>query len=154
MIEKIENFFSKQLLDVQNLLILKTDHGYELFNRYCITLNSLGYYVVTISDTAGEYMFYNLQNAVTWCIYENRKKRKDIKRIQYLDNSLGGLEVSMQIHRVMLNSTKPKEDKGIIMTKLSEETLKRSSMKKELGNYIRISKIWQSKLFAEMRPKL
>lgn len=152
MIEKIERFLNKQLPGVEDLLFLKSDTGYELFNKYFIQIDDRGYYIVTVKNKVGEHVFYNIQNAVTWCIYENRKKTKDVRRIEYLDNNLGSIEVSMGIHKRMLTS-KSSADKSITLTKLNEETLKRKTMQKELNRYVSTSKHWQTKSFVEKQPK-
>lgn len=146
---KIEKFLNKELSSLKDILILKndTDH-YFLFGRYEI-IPQENHYRVELSDIYKTETFNFIQCAVTWCLYHYHKKHDALKRIQQLDNRLTSMDLSIKIHKRMLNDTKKIEDVYILETKLNEELLKKDQLQRELSSLIDASKKWQLKKFKE-----
>lgn len=145
-ISKFANFVKKELDFLRDVMVIQNaDGSYELFDRYYIKKKGNGYFEVrTSTDTK---CFSSLKNAVTWCIYEKNCKLYETKRIEYLDNILASLEVSIPVHERMIKRHKSLDDKLIHMAKLQDAILKKQRMNKELQKHISISKYWQSKKF-------
>jgi len=145
---KLKQFFIREIADNTDILILQDEDGsYELFNRFKIHKINNGY--KTISNyNSDEKLFSTLQNAVTWCIFENRNKFNQAKRVEYLDKMLAGTETNIEVHKKLIRKTKDLENKLIYISKMSQEQAKRKLMLREMSNFIAESKMWQTKKFA------
>jgi hypothetical protein len=62
---------------------------------------------------------------------------------------LGGIDVSIAQHKRLAEKSNCFEDRSIYLAKLYEEKLKKRSWTEEINTYIKISKHWQNKKFAE-----
>lgn len=153
MYQKLENFLTKEFSNLRDVVFLKIDDCYQLFNRYTINEDKRGDFVLQISNRNDIYTFYTLQHAVTWCIYDKQAKYSDLKKIHYLDNKLGSLETSIQLYKRLLSQAKNNDDKGLYLVKLNENTIKKKQAQRQMNSYIRSSKIWQDKKFLEKQPK-
>jgi len=140
--------FTKKIHD---LLIIKNDDGsYYLFGKYLITQNH-GLYTLSVQDEDSEtYLFSSLKNAVTWCVFANNKKYKEVKRIAELDSLVSSLDVSIAQHKKLVNNRqKDKEDRYIYLAKLYEEKLKKQQVLNEITEFVNLSKYMQTKKFSE-----
>jgi len=140
---------------IHDLLILKNDDGsYYLFGKYLIT-HTQGLYTLTVQDEDTETYFFNsLKNAVTWCVFANNKKYKEVKRIAELDSLMSSLDVSIAQHKKLVNNKqKHKEDRYIYLAKLYEEKLKKQQVLNEITEFVNLSKYLQTKKFSENQVK-
>jgi hypothetical protein len=134
---------------INELLIFRNEDGsYFLFGKYRIIPDSLGNFQVSNDDEI-IHNFSSLKNAVTWCVFDKNKQYKDVRRIVELDDMLGGIDVSIAQHKRLAEKSNCFEDRSIYLTKLYEEKLKKRSWTEEINTYIKISKHWQNKKFAE-----
>lgn len=151
-LNKISQFLSKEFL--QNMsdisMIQHSDGSYEFFNRYIVKQVKTGY-EVHLKYNSDIKIFSSLKNALTWCIFENRKKFTQARRIEYLDNMLAGTEVSIEVHRNLIRKTSNTENQLIYIAKLSEEQAKRKQMIAELSSFVNESKNWQTRKFVAKR---
>jgi hypothetical protein len=92
-----------------------------------------------------------LKNALTWCIFENRTKFSQARRIEYLDNMIAGTEVSIEVHKNLIKKTTNTESQLIYIAKLSEEQAKRKLMIQEMTSFMNESKKWQTRKFVAKR---
>jgi len=105
--------------DLEDVIIFQnTDGSYELFNMYHITKNENNEYIVTMHTTFTIHNFNTLKHAVAWCTFDKRNMF-----YQDTDNRL------------------------IVLSKLSEDKLKKRRYTDELYTYINDSKKWQTKRF-------
>lgn len=152
MLNKISQFLSKEFL--QNMsdisMIQHKDGSYEFFNRYTVRQVKIGY-EVHLKYNSDIKMFSSLKNALTWCIFENRTKFTQARRIEYLDNMLAGTEVSIEVHKNLIRKTSNTENQLIYIAKLSEEQAKRKQMILELASFVNESKNWQTRKFVAKR---
>lgn len=152
MLNKISQFLSKEFL--QNMsdisMIQHEDGSYEFFNRYTVRQVKIGY-EVHLNYNSDVKIFSSLKNALTWCIFENRTKFTQARRIEYLDNMLAGTEVSIEVHRNLIRKTSNTENQLIYIAKLSEEQAKRKQMILELASFVNESKNWQTRKFVAKR---
>lgn len=153
MYQKLEHFLTKEFANLKEVVFLKVDDCYQLFNRYSINKNTQGEFVLHIDNRNDIYTFNNLQHAVVWCIYDKQSKYVDIKKIHYLDNKLGSLETSIQLYKRLLSQAKNNDDRDLYLIKLNENSIKKKQAQREMNTYIRLSKIWQNKKFLEKQPK-
>ena len=68
-------------------------------------------------------------------------------RILKLDNLLAGLEVDISLHTKIFKNAKDTDNRLIVLSKLSEDKLKKRRYTDELYTYINDSKKWQTKRF-------
>lgn len=147
-INKINDFLVKELYQNMNdIAIFQLEDGsYELFNKYQILQNKLGFKIIPKYNST-ERQFFSLKHAVTWCIFQNMNKFYQSTRIEFLDNLLAATDTSIEIHKHLISSTKDPDNRSIFLAKLIEEQNKKKLMKKELERFIFESKFWQTRKF-------
>lgn len=153
---KVENFFQKELTPkLRDLLIVKSEDGsYNLFGKYKITIDNYGYYVVSkVKGLDHIARFGNLKNAVSYCVFDKNNRKDYNKRLLELDAAISSLDVAIQVHKKLLNSKRPLEDKLIYLTKLEEEKRKKRKFSEEISDYLQTSKIWQNRIYQENTPR-
>jgi len=134
--------------DLEDVVIFQnTDGSYELFNTYHITKTDKGDYLITMLTTYTTHQFNTLKNAVAWCTFDKRNMLYQANRILKLDNLLAGLEVDISLHTKIFKNAKNTDDRLIVLSKLSEDKLKKRRFTDELYTYITDSKKWQTNRF-------
>ena len=134
--------------DLEDVIIFQnTDGSYELFNMYHITKNENNEYIVTMHTTFTTHNFNTLKHAVAWCTFDKRNMFYQANRILKLDNLLAGLEVDISLHTKIFKNAKDTDNRLIVLSKLSEDKLKKRRYTDELYTYINDSKKWQTKRF-------
>jgi len=137
--------FVGQLEDV--VIFQNSDNSYELFNMYHITKNNNNEYIVTMHTTFTTHNFNTLKHAVAWCTFDKRNMFYQANRILKLDNLLAGLEVDISIHTKIFKNAKNTDDRLIVLSKISEDKLKKRRITDELYTYVNDSKKRQNKRF-------
>ena len=137
--------FVGQLEDV--IIFQNPDNSYELFNTYHINKNTNDEYIVKMHTTFTTHNFNALKHAVAWCTFDKRNMLYQSNRILKLDNLLAGLEVDISLHTKMFKNAKNTEDRLIVLSKLSEDKMKKRRCTDELHTYINDSKKWQNSRF-------
>jgi len=156
MTNKLENFFNKELTPrLKDLLIVRGGDGsYHLFGKYKIVKDIHGYFRVENTKKISEPIrFGSLKHAVTYCVFEKNNRKEYNKRILELDDSLCSLDAAIAMHKKLLLSKKPLEDKAIFLTKLEEEKRKKRRLSEEMGYYVETSKRWQYRVYQENSPR-
>ena len=146
--KKIKKVISKQELDkLQDIAIFRNNQGiYEVFNSYFIDKKPEGTIVkLHNGDTINS--FYNLKNAVCWCIFDKKGRYSTANRIIELDLKLSAVEVSMIVHQKLFKKTKDTDIKLIYLAKLNEDKDKKRQMTSELNGYLEQSDSWQQKSY-------
>lgn len=148
-IEKVEKFFNKEYYSkYKDILIFQNDNGsYELFDKYNIAKTENGF-IITSKYFSDDKLFFNLKNAVTWCVFDNKNKFHQTKRIEYLDKMLAGVEVNILVHKNLINKSTDIDYKLIYASKLSQEQVRKKEMLEEMDYFIKQSKNWQTRKFA------
>lgn len=146
--DRVNRFFEQEYLEVGELSIFRNEDGsYDLFNQYRITKKEQNIYEVSRIYGDQIYLVSSLKNAVTWCIYEKRNKWAISNRILEIDKKIAGIDVSMALHKRMIESSKDNDNKLVLLNKLNEEKIKKKSMLQELTEYINRSKLLQARTF-------
>jgi hypothetical protein len=132
---------------IKDLFIVREEDGsYNLFGRYLIEQKN-GEYVLQERGENSLYTFYVLKHAVTWCVLNNSKNYKGVRRILELDNELVSLDAMIENHTRLLY--KNGENAFIYEAKLQEEKLKKRKILEEINSYTALSKHIQSKKYKE-----
>ena len=138
----ISNQELEKLKDIS--MFRNTDGVYEIFNSYFIDKKPEGA-IVKLHNGDLINSFYNLKNAMCWCIFDKRGRYTSAKRIIELDLKLSSIEVTMTIHQKLFKKTKDTDTKLIYLAKLNEDKHKKSQMTYELNGYLQESDNWQQK---------
>lgn len=146
----IDNFVIKELnKELKNWFIIQENNGYLLFNQFKIVPKHSQYKVIHLNNSIVE-NFYNLKNAVTWCICEKLKKYDDSEAIKNLDRKIENFKTSEIIHKKLLYKTNEKTQREIYYIKFIEDVKQKTLAQKEMENYINISRYWLNKKLNEL----
>jgi hypothetical protein len=140
---------------LKEILISRLDDGsYSLFNRYLITVTNDLYIVKIVNDEELiSPVFSSLRYAVTWCTLEQRKKLKEIKRLEELDSLIGSLEIEIEMLSRRILRTADIDDKSIHLAKFYEQKRKKKLLQTEIDLLVQDSKYWQNKKFEETQSQ-
>ena len=152
---KVEKFLTKQLTTTNytsNILLLQVDdNNHILFGKYAITKENNSYILRMDNDDDKERTFSTLKTAVTWCVFNERKKTVECKQIEQIDCKLSSLEVDILQKTKVLNNTKDEKFKFVYISKIEEDNMKKKILLKQLNRFINISKAWQDKKFNDSK---
>lgn len=140
----ISNQEMEKLKDIS--MFRNPDGVYEIFNSYLIDKQPEGA-IVKLYNGDLVNSFYNLKNAMCWCIFDKRGSYASANRIIELDLKLSSLEVTMTIHQKLFKKTKDTDTKLIYLAKLNEDKYKKRQMTDELNGYLQQSDKWQQKSY-------
>lgn len=118
-------------------IVRENDGSYNLFGRYIIQNNN-GEFILNERGENQQYRFYFLKHAVAWCVLNNAKNHKSVRRIHELDNDLVSLDAAIENYVRLLR--KNKENSLIYVAKLKEEKLKKRRVLDEINGYTLLSK--------------
>ena len=147
---KLDKMISNsEFAKLQDVVIFKdTDGTFNLFNKYHIKKKDVNDIVVSLNNGDDVNSFFNMKNAVCWCVLDKIGKYHLADRVINLDMHLSSLEVHISIHSKLFKKAKKTEDKLIYLAKLNQDKLQKTAMSEELSKYIQDSYIWQQKRFS------
>ena len=146
---KLDKMISNsEFAKLQDVVIFKdTDGTFNLFNKYHIKKKDVNDIVVSLNNGDDVNSFFNMKNAVCWCVLDKIGKYHLADRVINLDMHLSSLEVHISIHSKLFKKAKKTEDKLIYLAKLNQDKLQKTAMSEELSKYIQDSYNWQQKRF-------
>ena len=147
--KKLDKMISNsEFAKLQDVVIFKdTDGTFNLFNKYHIKKKDANDIVVSLNNGDDVNSFFNMKNAVCWCVFDKIGKYQLANRVINLDMHLSSLEVHISIHSKLFKKAKKTEDKLIYLAKLNEDKFQKKAMSDELNQYIANSYSWQQKRF-------
>lgn len=150
--KKVENFFTGGFVqDTIKISIIKnSDNSYELFDKYTIKFVNKKFLVE--SRTSYEIKYFNsLQNAVIWCIYQQKNKFGESNRIEILDKMIESTDFSINLLKEMIKKSKNDDNIFIYIAKLSQDEAKKNKLLAELNRYKDQARNWQFNKFGFKR---
>jgi hypothetical protein len=146
---KLDKMISNsEFAKLQDVVIFKdTDGTFNLFNKYHIKKKDVTDIVVSLNNGDDVNSFFNMKNAVCWCVLDKIGKYQLADRVIDLDMHLSSVEVHISIHSRLFKKSKKTEDKLIYLAKLNQDKLQKTAMSEELSKYIQDSYNWQQKRF-------
>jgi hypothetical protein len=146
---KLDKMISNsEFAKLQDVVIFKdTDGTFNLFNKYHIKKKDATDIVVSLNNGDDVNSFFNMKNAVCWCVLDKIGKYQLADRVIDLDMHLSSVEVHISIHSRLFKKSKKTEDKLIYLAKLNQDKLQKTAMSEELSKYIQDSYNWQQKRF-------
>lgn len=148
--EKLKQLLKDELIKELRHVYIKYDNkDLILFNDYRVKRNKDGRYEVTKTflDDSPVQVFNNVKTAVSYAVLHKNGKREDAKKIVYLDTHLDTLELEIKIHTNIYRSATDMDKKGIYLTKLQTDYIKKKQVLQELNSIINSSKQQQRNLF-------
>ena len=137
---------------INDLLILKDGDSYFLFGQYSINLTDNGYKVSKKGDDDTK-LFYTLQNAFSWCVFDKNHKSTYLTKLEELDILVSSLDVVIAQHKKLLEKHMNSPNKYIYLAKLGEERYKKRKAMEEIKSYVISSKRLQGKKYDENEPR-
>lgn len=146
---KLDNMIlTSEFAKLQDVVIFQDIDGtYNLFNKYHITKKDANDVIVSLNNGDNVNSFFNLKNAVCWCVLDKIGKYVLANRVIDLDMNLSSIEVHISIHLKLFKKAKKTEDKLIYLAKLNEDRHQKKAMHDELNKYLRDSYNWQQRRF-------
>ena len=148
MFSKIDKFIKDELNNLKDILIIKDQNSYTLFGKYKI-ISHKNLIKVTKGDIGHE--FGSIRNAVVWCTLDHAKRFAEAHRLLELDLLIPSRELTIQISKKMIKTSKFESYRLINETKLEEDILKKDRMMYELDRLIQISKSIQTYNFHQLQ---
>jgi hypothetical protein len=152
---KVEKFIKKQLDNTNTMkisLLPIDDNNYILFGKYAITKENSSYLLYD-DYTDRKRTFSHLKTAVTWCVFNEKRKISECKLIEQIDFKLSSLEIDIAQKTKVLNSLKDEAYKFVYISKIEEDNIKKKILLKQLNKFINMSKDWQTKKFNDAKSK-
>jgi hypothetical protein len=144
---KLSRFFDKSLKDVGNILLVRSNNTYMLFNRFKITNNTMcNVYDIKTKETIE---FSSLKCSMSYCILVSNSKYTDSRRLYSLDLKLSSLYTDINIHKSMLRNADSIEKRMLYANKLQEDTYQKKLITKEINSYINSSSTLIYRKFAK-----
>jgi hypothetical protein len=141
---KVEKFLEKEFKSSVGKLVLYDRNGdYLIFGKYVIKKLINEAYLVVLTGTATEKVFFKLKNAVSWCIFDHRNMIVIANRILWLDQQAASIEAGLELHQRLFTVTKKVDQKLIYIAKLKEEKIKKTLINDELKRYKQQADIFQ-----------
>lgn len=147
--KKLNNIIlSSESSKLQDVAIFQDIDGtYNLFNKYHIKKKDATDIEVSLNNGDVINSFFNMKNAVCWCVLDKLGKYNLADRVIDLDMNISSVEVHISIHSKLFKKSKKTEDKLIFLAKLHQDKLQKKAMSEELKQYINNSYAWQQKRF-------
>jgi hypothetical protein len=150
---KIEDFLIKNLENerLANLSIFELEKdNYIIFGKYNLILeNSKFILKSTIFDR--HIIFYDIRNAVAWCIFNNSNKYIYCKDIEDLDAKLEHINTELTLYNKFNTKKMTIDQLHVYETKITELLYKKKVITKNLQKLINTSKSWQKKRYAKAK---
>jgi len=151
---KVDKFIKKQITknpETMDVMLLPVDSDkYILFGKYIISKVD-NYY--SVKNDSIEKTFNTLKTAITWCVFKEKNKTVECRKIEELDFKLSSLEIDLTQKRKILNNMTDENFKTVYIIKIEEDNIKKSFLLKQLNRFINISKGWQSKSFDKAKTR-
>lgn len=147
--EKLMQLLKEELIkELRHVYIKYENRDLVLFGDYRIRKNKDERYEVTNSfiDESLE-VFNSVKNAVTYSVLHKNGKREDVKKLVYLDTHLDTIELEIKIHTNIYHKATDVGKRGIYLTKLQTDYIKKKQVLEDLKTIINSSKQQQRNIF-------
>jgi len=144
--QQLEAWVKEELRTVLPNMVWRNDSGdYELFGRYVISKERLGYRVFCHATEVG--VFSGTKSAVSWCIADKYRDYNLARQILATDNRLEAVNNDIYARVGAANRSKRPEFKENIDIKLEPKIIRKRTLEKQLTNYVNLAKYLQQRGF-------
>lgn len=132
----IESIAQRVMPNLLDNIIIDTDDGYVLFNKFHIIKNYDNTYSLLRSSDDEMLTFSKLKYATAYAILYHYSRLYEANRICDLDVSLGAIEVELALYKKLKNRSNTTENSIIYNNKIQFATLKQKQFLREIDKYI------------------
>ena len=143
--EKLQDFLRADLKNFKSNVIIKNDHGFELFDTYRIQQNNQRSQIYKHEIYLGE--FSNLRIAVSWCVADKFGQHNFARQIWNLDQQRRMIEDDLHTSRRILASISDPWRKDAIRSKTQRRENRLQAVKDHLDKCANVAKYWQLRGF-------
>ena len=144
--QQLEAWVRAELKTVLPNMIWRNESGeYELFGRYRISKEPLGYRVFCSATDVG--LFSGTKSAVSWCIADKYCDYNLARHILHTDIRLEAVNNDIYARVGAANRSKKFEFKENIYIKLEPKIIRKKELEKQLTKYINLAKYLQQRGF-------
>lgn len=142
---KLESLINSEMPTLRNNLFLRTDNGYEVFDRYVIRPNGSMVSVTKGQVDAGS--FTTVKTALSWCIADNYHQNTLAESIRKLDSDKKRVSEDVNVRRVLLNGFKNSDRREAVELKVQMRQYKLNDLNEQLDKCANLAKYWQLRGF-------
>jgi hypothetical protein len=145
--QDFDRMMRQEFPDLVANLIFRDDNGvYQVFDRYKIVPEILGYRVYCSATDVGS--FLSTKNALSWCIADKYKSYNTAREILILDNKLTSLTADISARATLADRSKNPLFRETIETKLESKIIRKKEVEAKLTNCVNWAKHIQARDFA------
>ena len=148
--EKLQQLFKEELIkELRNVYIKHDNKALILFGDYHVEKAPDDYFHVSMlnNDYFPTQMFNTVRTAVTYVVLLKSGDRTLAQKVVFLDKQIDTLELEIKIHTNIYRKAETSDRKGIYLTKLQTDYLRKKQVLEELKTVINKSKHKQRTIF-------
>jgi hypothetical protein len=143
---EVERMFRQEFRDLMPNVIWQNDDGvYEVFGRYRIVPESLGFRVFCSATDVG--VFATTRSALSWCIADKNQAYNLARELKELDNKLTSLNNDIAMRSALADRSRRWEFRDPVATKLETKIIHRKQVENQLTKCINWAKQSQASRF-------
>ena len=143
---EVERMFRQEFRDLMPNVIWQNDDGvYEVFGRYRIVPESLGFRVFCSATDVG--VFATTRSALSWCIADKNQAYNLARELKELDNKLTSLNNDIAVRSALADRSRRWEFRDPVATKLETKIIHRKQVENQLTKCINWAKQSQASRF-------
>ena len=150
---EVERMFRQEFRDLMPNVIWQNDDGvYEVFGRYRIVPESLGFRVFCSATDVG--VFGNTRSALSWCIADKNQAYNLARELKELDNKLTSLNNDIAVRSALADRSRRWEFRDPVGTKLETKIIHRKQVENQLTKCINWAKYSQQRGFTNETQRI
>lgn len=144
-VNKLEKMLHNDIVQIQENAIFKSEHGYEVFNRYTVTKHNS--YVKVLRGNKEAKIFSSTRNALSWCVADKYNQIKLADKIELLDQQRIRLHNDVSTAMAAAAKIKDYDFKEIVELKLDTKQRLLKKVEHGLDKCVTLAKYWQLRGF-------
>jgi hypothetical protein len=150
---EVERMFRQEFRDLMPNVIWQNDDGvYEVFGRYRIVPESLGFRVFCSATDVG--VFATTRSALSWCIADKNQAYNLARELKELDNKLTSLNNDIAMRSALADRSRRWEFRDPVATKLETKIIHRKQVENQLTKCINWAKYSQQRGFTNETQRI
>ena len=150
---EVERMFRQEFRDLMPNVIWQNDDGvYEVFGRYRIVPESLGFRVFCSATDVG--VFATTRSALSWCIADKNQAYNLARELKELDNKLSSLNNDIAMRSALADRSRRWEFRDPVATKLETKIIHRKQVENQLTKCINWAKYSQQRGFTNETQRI
>jgi len=148
--EKLQQLFKEELIkELRNVYIKYDQKDLILFGEYRVKKTVDNLYEVTMIDTSicSPKVFNTVKTAVSYAVLHKLGDKEQAKKVVFLDQQVNTLDLEIKIHTKIYRNATDVDRKGIYLTKLQTDYIKKKQVLESLKTVINTSKYKQRNIF-------